>query len=263
MATSREQRSRAFLRAAFEGNLTLLKSFGKAHAGFKDPNGRTALHLAAAAGKTEICGYLIDELRLDMDERDTDLGDTPLTLAILENHNSTAAFLIEHGADIMKSNCKAFTPLHYAAEEGNKEIIQLLISKGAEIDSNSESGTPLQCAAHSGKREAVKILLDNKANPNSVTQLYFPPLMLSIVAGSFECFDLLLKAGADPNLGSCGKTPLIAAACEGEAEMINCLLKSGADSNATDNVTCPAFPTPKTTLASLSLLFFNPVRYFF
>lgn len=43
-------------------------------------------------------------------------------------------------------------------------MLQLLISRGAEIDNNSESGTPLQCAALSGKGEAVKILLDNKAN---------------------------------------------------------------------------------------------------
>lgn len=62
---------------------------------------------------------------------------------------------------------------------GNKEMLQLLISKGAEIDINSESGTPLQCAAHSGKREAVKILLDNKANVRQIPQ---------VSAAYFSCY---------------------------------------------------------------------------
>ena len=78
----------------------------------------------------------------------------------------------------------------------------------------------------------------------------------------FFFFIIVIQAGADPNLGSCGKTPLIAAACEGETEIINCLLKSGADPNARDNVNCPVFPTPKTSLClSFSAVFLTHVSF--
>lgn len=47
---------------------------------------------------------------------------------------------------------------------GLKDLMRLLISKGAEIEAESHAGTPLQCAAAHGRKEAVKMLLDRKAN---------------------------------------------------------------------------------------------------
>ena len=41
-------------------------------ADIKDANKRGALHFAAREGKTEVCKYLLEELKLDVDTRDED-----------------------------------------------------------------------------------------------------------------------------------------------------------------------------------------------
>lgn len=38
----------------------------------KDANNRTALHFAAREGRTEVCQYLLEELKLDVDVKDDD-----------------------------------------------------------------------------------------------------------------------------------------------------------------------------------------------
>ncbi|KAF5937451.1 hypothetical protein HYC85_024957 [Camellia sinensis] len=229
----------------------------------KDSGGRSALHFAAAGGKTHVCKYLVQELKLNVNLKDG-IGDTPLNHATIGQHYQTAVFLVENGANPNMANDKGFIALHYAAEKGHKEFLRLLISKGAEVDAKSDSGTPLQCAAAKGRKEAVKILhLESNEQPqdfhcfhlfvvtfsnyyimksesiicitviqpNSVCHHIFTPLVVSILAGSFECTSLLLKAGANPNLGSRGQTPLTIAVCEGETEVIKCLLKAGANLN--------------------------------
>ncbi|GLU07652.1 hypothetical protein SLE2022_246020 [Rubroshorea leprosula] len=132
---------------------------------------------------------------------------------------------------------KGRTPLHYAAEFGPKKLIELLISKGAEINAMADCGAPLLYAAAKGKHEFVKVLLDHNADPNVISHDQFSPLLFSILAKSIECMKLLLKAGADPNIcGSKGMTPLGFAASEGETEVIKCLLNAGADPNVTNNL---------------------------
>ncbi|KAH7864744.1 hypothetical protein Vadar_033323 [Vaccinium darrowii] len=231
------------LQAAFNGKLKLLKELGeeldfgegltKTFSDVKDAGGRTALHFAAAEGKTHVCKYLVQDLGLDVNMKDRK-GETPLNYATLGQQNQTVAWLMANGANPNLANEKGFCGLHYAAEKGLKDLMRLLISKGAEIEAESHAGTPLQCAAAHGRKEAVKMLLDRKANPNMVCHQTFTPLVNSILAGSFECASLLIKAGADPSLGSNGQTPLGIAAAQGETEVIKCLLKAGANPNVTD-----------------------------
>lgn len=38
----------------------------KTYEGVKDSEGRTVLHFAASGGKTRVCNYLIDHLKLDV-----------------------------------------------------------------------------------------------------------------------------------------------------------------------------------------------------
>lgn len=58
-----------------------------------------------------------------------------------------------------------YTPLHWAAIDGRKDIVALLLANGAEIDAGTPQGaTPLHLAAGSGRREAVEVLLKNGAD---------------------------------------------------------------------------------------------------
>lgn len=232
------------LNAAYKGNLNVLKElvaeFGhgreeqaKGLMGVKDPKGRTALHCAADGGKTHVCKYLVEQLKIDVNVTD-DKGYTPLHTSVLDGQYLTSVYLLDHGAQPNAANERGLTPLHCAAEKGRQEQLHLLISKGAEVDAQSLRGTPLQCAAADGMKNAVKMLLDNHANPNSVSQQMHTPLALAIRANSIDCARLLLKAGADPNMGSHGITPLVVAVCEGQTEIIRCLLKAGADPNVTN-----------------------------
>lgn len=54
------------------GQLDDGKGLAKTIADIKDANKRGALHFAAIEGKTEVCKYLLEELKLDVDTRDED-----------------------------------------------------------------------------------------------------------------------------------------------------------------------------------------------
>ncbi|MFZ6756455.1 ankyrin repeat domain-containing protein [Undibacterium sp. Ji50W] len=91
-------------------------------------------------------------------------GDTVLMLACYLGNLQAVKALIERGAEI---NQPGWTALHYAAVNGNKEIIALLLEHSAYIDTESPNKTtPLMMAARSGKMGAVALLLDEGADPS-------------------------------------------------------------------------------------------------
>ncbi|GLT42386.1 hypothetical protein SLA2020_163880 [Shorea laevis] len=208
-----------------------------------DFDGLTALHYAAMGGRTEICKFLVEEVKLNVDLKDLRNGRTPLHHAVLTGRIPTAAYLLDNGANPNAgTKHKGRTALHYAADKGPKELIELLLSKGADIDAMADCGTPLQYAAARRKKDSVKLLLDNHADPNVVSHNLSSPLLASIhalpveYAPSFECMKLLLKAGADPNFRGLRGTPLGFAASEGETEVVRYLLNAGANPNVVDNL---------------------------
>lgn len=232
-----------FLNAACTGNLDLFKKLaaqlddGKGLAGtvadVKDANKRGALHFAAREGRTEVCKYLLEELKLDVDAKDED-GETPLLHAARQGHTVTAKYLLDHGADPAIPSDLGATALHHSAGIGDIELLRFLLSKGVDIDSQSDAGTPLIWAAGHGQHDAVKVLLEHHANPNAETDDNITPLLSAVAAGSLACLELLIQAGARVNIIAGGATPLHIAADIGSPEIINCLLKAGADPNVTD-----------------------------
>lgn len=61
-----------FFWAEFAGKLDEGKGLAKTVADIKDANKRGALHFAAREGQTEVCKYLLEELKLDVDTKDED-----------------------------------------------------------------------------------------------------------------------------------------------------------------------------------------------
>ncbi|KAL6146788.1 hypothetical protein ACLB2K_057465 [Fragaria x ananassa] len=165
-----------FLNAACTGNVDLLKKLAgkldegkglpKTVADIKDANKRGALHFAAREGQTEMCKYLLEELKLDVDTKDED-GDTPLIHAARLGHTDTAKLLLEYGANPSIASDLGATALHHSAGLGNIELLRCLISKGVDINSQSDAGSPLIWAAGHDQPDAVKILLEHQANLTS------------------------------------------------------------------------------------------------
>ncbi|MCL7049420.1 hypothetical protein MKW94_017301, partial [Papaver nudicaule] len=76
------------------------------------------------------------------------------------------------------------------------EILNLLLSRGVEVNACSKLGTPLERAAGEGQLEEIRILLDHNADPNLFCSHMFTPLTVSITSGlpqSLQCVELLLE----------------------------------------------------------------------
>jgi ankyrin repeat protein len=77
---------------------------------------------------------------------------TPLHAAVIKSWKEMAELLISAGADVNSRDDKMqSTPLHIAAECGNNSIAELLIAKGADVNAKDKDGkTPLKLASENG-----------------------------------------------------------------------------------------------------------------
>ncbi|KAI3929878.1 hypothetical protein MKW98_004032 [Papaver atlanticum] len=215
----------------------------------KDDNGVGVIHFVAEEGKLNVLKYLIEELGLDVNMKNDAKGESPFFHAVLGGNINIVDYLLGKGANPNTSNINGSTPLHYAAQKGYTEILTRLLSRGVNVNGSCEDGTltplavagatlsPLDIAAHNGQIEAIQILLDHNADPNLMSCRSFTSLTVSIKSGlpqSLRCVELLLEAGADPDSGSYGVTPLIAAACKGLTEIIRRLIQAGANPDVTN-----------------------------
>ncbi|KAM0910157.1 hypothetical protein ACQ4PT_014312 [Festuca glaucescens] len=233
------------LHAATTGNLALLERMArKLDAGrgrlaeaveaVKD-RGVGALHLAAGNNKAEVCEYLVEDVRVDVDAVDID-GRAPLFWAITVKggHVDIVRYLLDHGANTDHVDKRGFTPLHEAVKIGHCEIVELLLSRGTYVDPFSTIyGTPLHVAAQHKQDGAMKILLDHHADCNKILDSFKSPLMIAIFSRSVKCVNLLLEAGADVK-GIRTATPMQAAARNGLTDVLKPLLDAGADPNVLD-----------------------------
>uniref|UniRef100_A0A8R7UCL0 Uncharacterized protein n=1 Tax=Triticum urartu TaxID=4572 RepID=A0A8R7UCL0_TRIUA len=108
------------------------------------------------------------------------------------------------------------------------DMIEVLLSKGADINSLSYCMTPLHAAIMEDQDAAVKTLLDQHADCNKAMSIHCTPLIAALRVRSLKCVRLLIKAGAHVN-GVGPLTPLIVAANEGLTDFYKCLLEAGAD----------------------------------
>ncbi|KAG9523041.1 hypothetical protein KCV07_g2696, partial [Aureobasidium melanogenum] len=135
----------------------------------------------------------------------------PLTQATVVGSREIVRFLVSAGSDVTQSS-RGSPPLAYAAKHGWLDIVQLFLEKGARTDSSIPgSERILAYAVASGSKQLVELLLAHGADINQLSTRtpYCEPLhlalgMISIYGGRRRPGDepmlgLLLAKGANPN----------------------------------------------------------------
>ena len=246
-----------------------------------DKYGYTPLYQAACSNHTECVKLLLAAPGIDVNKANKD-GKTPLSVAkseqikqLLRNKGAKYATSPKQAAqeELKRAGITAAQyneKLLYAAEKGDKNLLSLLVTAGANINHADKYGcTPLYQAASNAHADCVKLLLTvpgvdvNKANNDGCT-----PLFWAANKSLSECVKLLIAAGADATKANkYGTTPfnatqskiikkqlltkqtaqaelrlleisedkydktLLNAAKEGNTELINLLIAAGADVN--------------------------------
>ena len=102
----------------------------------------------------------------------------------------------QHTKELQVTREDGFAPLHFAVQEGNREVVNLLIWKGADVDAkDDDGGTPLYFAAMTGHKEVVKLLIAAGADVNAKDVGSNTPLDMAIMENQTETADLLRKHG--------------------------------------------------------------------
>ena len=112
--------------------------------GYSQEMQTTGLHFAARFNLQELLASMLEYDDVAVDSKDR-YGRTPLWWAAENGHEAVVELLVEKGADVnSKEDRDGRTPLWWAAENGHEEVVKLLLEKGADVDSKDEySRTPL------------------------------------------------------------------------------------------------------------------------
>tara|TARA_B100000683_G_scaffold114242_1_gene112397 strand:+ start:3435 stop:3869 length:435 start_codon:yes stop_codon:yes gene_type:complete len=99
---------------------------------------------------------------------------TPLHAAA---NKETVELLIDKGADINAKDDTGGTPLFWAALEGNEEVAELLIRQGADVNAAGPKGrTALHWAVAMAQKKSVELLIGESADVNAKDVIYGTPL---------------------------------------------------------------------------------------
>ena len=136
------------------------------------------------------------------------------------------------GVDVNARAPDGATALHWAAHNDDLALAELLIRRGAKVDSVNDLGvTPLWVAASNSDAAMVQRLLDARADPNIAPPTNGSPLMVAARIGNADAVKALLAHGADPNAreDAHGQTALMWAVVARHPDVVRLLLQAHAD----------------------------------
>ncbi|XP_046559442.1 ankyrin repeat domain-containing protein 50-like [Haliotis rubra] len=274
-AASRDTGADADLRAACKkGSLAEVKRIldtCRADVNCRVRHGMTPVMWAAGRGHRDVVELLVNQ-GTDVSLVDND-GNNILHHACREGHRETVEFVLSlDGVDINSKEWRSRTPVMEAAERGHRHVVELLVSKGADVslvdndcnnilhhacregdrktvdfllsldgvDINSRGGssrTPVMEAAEWGHNDVVELLVSKGADVSLVDDDGDNVLHWACVGGGRETVECLLCLGSmDINSrGRCSRTPVMEAARRGHNDVVELFVSKGADVSLVDD----------------------------
>ena len=254
------------LTRSIEAGLDMTKTLiNAANINTRDSTGNTPLHIAIyKRAPIEQITFLL-ESGADVNARNRN-GDSPLYIAVQQNNRQAGELLLAAGSDVFAANTANYSPLrlalsaggevqdwlltseviraadgmgntalHFAAEWRLNNAAEVLLEKGAPINSQNTNGeTALFSALQSDNAALIKLFIKNGADLSLRDYLGNTLLHAAVAKEAEQSAALILKA-ADVNAKNlAGKTALHAAAGTGRLNMTKLLLHAKADINASD-----------------------------
>lgn len=191
----------------------------------------TALHYAAWSGHQEIAELLL-AYGADINLYDETYDAPPIGWAGENGQKAMFNFLLAKGAKL---------DIGQAAAYGDLGLVQRLVTENPDLvnfgtKQPSQGWSPLWQAAFWQRGEIVEYLLTQGADIHATTRRGETPLHAAVMGGNRTIVDRLLRQGADVNTrAENGLTPLHRAAWQRLIDVTKLLLAHGADKQAKDN----------------------------
>ncbi len=205
---------------------------------------------AIALDDQERAAMLLDAHPELLNDQSNHFSRTPLHVAVIRSRTGIVEMLLARGAnpnlqDQNGMNASGQTPLHHAVK--NPAIVKLLLEHGADVNKTDEYGRqPLHRATRLATPEVVSLLLQHGADATRpITDgSRRTPLHFAVIQRNVEVTRLLLEHGADPTARDQNSdTPLhtLAGVCRQQtpdqlAAKIKLMAEHGADLSITNGM---------------------------
>lgn len=234
-----------------EGSLEKVKAAIEkgASVNYETESGTFALNTAASFGHVDIIEYLLS-IGANINSIDKEKF-TPLGRAIVSENYKAAEFLMSKGANTLGDRGIKIEKLNMVlwkacTERGSLQEARMAIDAGADVNTrNSEQSSPLISAASWGHANIVEYLLSQGAEINFIDKNGWSALGEAFRSGKQEAADILIKNGAS-TIGNkkilCSQTSSIevlneilrgACAKGGKLDLVKMAFDAGAEVNST------------------------------
>ncbi|KAI5801200.1 ankyrin repeat-containing domain protein [Geopyxis carbonaria] len=232
--------------AAFEGNVDIVQLLLDAGAELThNRSGETPMHRALSGSQVDVVRLLFESDKTNYTRKLTFGSLNLLHYAFICPNPPTLellTLLLDYGVDI--NDCQSpETPsvLHFAATCGDISIVELLLSRGANVNSKGNSGmTPLHDAVATNRPEIISLLVRSGARVNDADTDGQTPLFFAVERGHEVAVRTLLELGADIDQPDCfGMSPLSRACAQCcvhiNPGVVQVLLDADADVKSSDD----------------------------
>ena len=192
----------------------------------RDDSGNSAVLLAVYYGRKNVVELLLSyKPHMNLFEASA-AGDLQRVTALLREDPDLEGDRVNSFAH------DGFTPLGLASFFGHGDVVELVLSRGAEVNlasANRMQVMPLHSAVAGRHAGIARTLLEHGADVNAAQQDGFVPLHGAAQNGQPDMIELLLEYGADVNAKNAeGLTALAIAVQEGHAGAAELLRQHGA-----------------------------------